>query len=83
MVKVTGHINGLTEADFDRLAAAGGGSRYEVVLDHTDGDHHGLELHFRLVEENATQQFERPPGRHERGGVNIRLEEPEIGRAHV
>jgi hypothetical protein len=59
-MKITGHIDNLTEADFDRLRKAGGGARYEVVLDYCDGDHHELEAHFRLVEEHPTQQIQEP-----------------------
>jgi hypothetical protein len=55
-MKITGSIDNLTEHDIDRLRAAGPGSRFEVVLDYTDGDHHELEAHFRLVEEHPTQQ---------------------------
>jgi hypothetical protein len=47
--KITATIDHLTEHEFDQIAAAGAGSRYEVVLEYTDGDHHELEAHFRLA----------------------------------
>jgi hypothetical protein len=47
--KITATIDGLTEADFDRIRQDGPYTRYEVQFDHADGDHHELELHFRLV----------------------------------
>jgi hypothetical protein len=57
-MKVTSTIDGLTEADFDRIRAGGAGERYEVVFDYADGDHHELELHFRLVEQYPTRPAE-------------------------
>lgn len=53
--KITATIDHLTEHEFGQIARAGAGSRYEVVLDYTDGDHHELEAHFRLVELAATR----------------------------
>jgi hypothetical protein len=53
--KITATIDHLTEHEFDQIAAAGAGSRYEVVLEYTDGDHHELEAHFRLAVLNSTR----------------------------
>ena len=58
--KITGHIDHLTEHEFDQIREAGPGSRFEVMLDRTDGDHHELEAHFRLVELTATRQWHSP-----------------------
>jgi hypothetical protein len=55
--EITATIGHLTEDESGQAARAGAGSRYEVVLDYTDGGHRELEAHFRLVELTAT----RPP----------------------
>jgi hypothetical protein len=56
--KIMATIDGLTEADFDLVREQGAGSRFEVRLDYADGDHHELELHFRLVGPSAARPAE-------------------------
>lgn len=62
-MKITSVIDNLDEATADRLAelARLGRNRFEVVLDRVDGDHTGLELHFRLTEITATSQMRPRP----------------------
>ena len=60
--KITATIDNLDEDTASKIMEGGGGSRFEVVFDWADGDHHELELHFRLVELTATRPL--GPGDH-------------------
>lgn len=54
MPEIRSVIHGITPERAEKMKHGG---RYEVVFDHLTGGADGLEAHFRLVGENATQQI--------------------------